>query len=141
MSLQRTFSSFPGGWAGVALLVLRLFVGTCVITEALLIGASSHPVVSITARALAALLGLALSLGFLTPIAGALLAAMSAAFLLSGHAGILFLFDSRIALLEFALISAALTILGPGATSFDARLFGLREVTIRERDRPDDLVS
>jgi hypothetical protein len=35
-------------------------------------------------------------------------------------------------------MSAVLVILGPGAISLDARLFGRREVTIREALRPND---
>jgi hypothetical protein len=36
-------------------------------------------------------------------------------------------------LFEFVALSALLAILGPGATSIDARLFGLREVAIRDK--------
>jgi hypothetical protein len=37
---------------------------------------------------------------------------------------------------EFVLMSAVLVILGPGAISLDARLFGRREVAIRRASRP-----
>ena len=49
------------------------------------------------------------------------------------------LLNSRMALFEFVVMAAALAILGPGAASIDARLFGRREVAIREEHRPNDL--
>jgi len=50
----------------------------------------------------------------------------------------LLLFDSRMAAFEFVVESAMLILLGPGAISVDARLFGRREVTIRDAPRPND---
>ena len=46
------------------------------------------------------------------------------------------LFNSRMAAFEFVVMSAVLVILGPGAISLDARLFGRREVAIRRGSRP-----
>ena len=87
----------------------------------------------------AALAGFALGLGFLTPLASALLAAEGAAILLFMPGAVLQLLDSRMALFEFVVMAASLAILGPGAASIDARLFGRREVAIREERRPNDL--
>jgi uncharacterized membrane protein YphA (DoxX/SURF4 family) len=137
--MQRAFTSFPSGWAGAALLVLRVVVGTAAIVEAALSGASSHSPLTWVAATSAALAGLALVVGFLTPIASALLAAEGALILLYAHAAGLQLLGSRMALFELVVMAAALAILGPGAASIDARLFGRREVAIGGERRPNDL--
>ena len=99
--------------------------------------AASYTVRMTTLAALSmAIAGLALLVGFLTPIASVLVCL--------GGAGILLtcippapqlLFDSRMAAFEFVVMSAVLVILGPGAISLDARLFGRREVAIDEAPR------
>jgi uncharacterized membrane protein YphA (DoxX/SURF4 family) len=135
--LQRAFTSFPSGWAGTALLVLRVVVGASATLQAGLLVAGAHTVRMTTLAAIAiAISGLALLVGFLTPIASVLVCL--------GGAGIMFtcippvpllLFDSRMAAFEFVVMSAVLVILGPGAISLDARLFGRREVPIGEAPR------
>jgi putative oxidoreductase len=139
MPLQRTFTSFPSGWVAAALLVLRVVVGTTAMVEAALaVAGANSPLIVVTA-ALAALAGLALVLGFLTPIASALIAAEATTILLFMKVVVLQLLNSRMALFEFVVMAAALAILGPGAASIDARLFGRREVAINEEHRPHDL--
>jgi len=137
--LQRTFTSFPSGSVGTALLALRVIVGASAITEAVLAIVGGHSLLDGTVAFLAALAGLALVLGFLTPVVSALIAAYGAAILLGLHGAHRQLLDSRMALFEFVVMAAALAILGPGATSIDARLFGRREVAISEEHRPNDL--
>jgi uncharacterized membrane protein YphA (DoxX/SURF4 family) len=136
--LQRTFTSFPSGSVGAALLVLRVTVGTPATIEAILAIARAHSLLSLVAGLSTALAGLTLIVGFLTPVASALIAAQAAAILLSMQAVALRLLDSRMALFEFVVMAAALAILGPGATSVDARLFGRREVAISDEHRPND---
>ena len=133
MALQRTFSGFPTGYPGLALLLLRLAVGGVASSQAWLIFASSHG--SMSVRILVALLalamGLALILGFMTPVAGALLVAGT--LFIAAHSSIpgqLPLFESGIACLEFVVMSVALIFLGPGALSLDARLYGRREIKV-----------
>jgi putative oxidoreductase len=138
-SLQRTFTSFPSGPVGAALLMLRVIVGGIVILEALLAVVGGHSLMTIVAAFIAALTGIALMLGFLMPIVSTAVAAVGVAMLLGLHGPILRLLDSSMALFEFVAIAAALAVLGPGAVSIDARLFGRREVTISEEHRPTDL--
>ena len=139
MPLQRAFTSFPSGWVAVALLVLRVVVGTSAMVEATLAVSGAHSPLILVTAALAALAGLALVLGLLTPIASALIAAEAATILLCMKVVVLQLLNSRMALFEFVVMAAALAILGPGAASIDARLFGRREVAISEDHRPNDL--
>jgi len=138
MPLQRIFTSFPSGAVGATLLVLRSIIGASAILEAALAIAENHSAPSVLVACADAVAGLTLILGFLTPIASMLLAAGGAAILLGLHSVALRLLDSQMALFEFVVIAAALGILGPGATSIDARLFGRREVTISEA-HPRDL--
>jgi uncharacterized membrane protein YphA (DoxX/SURF4 family) len=136
--LRRTFSRFPSGWIGVALLLLRGVVGATTIAEAAAFLAAEHsPWVLLTA-ACAAAGGVALLFGFFTPVVSALIAAEGATLLLGFPASGLQLLDSRMALFQFAVMAAVLAILGPGSTSVDARLFGLREVAISDKRRPGD---
>ena len=78
----------------------------------------------------AALAGLALLPGLLVPLASALLAAEGVVVLIFAQAGTLALLESRMALFEFIIMAATLAVLGPGATSMDARRFGRREIAI-----------
>jgi uncharacterized membrane protein YphA (DoxX/SURF4 family) len=83
------------------------------------------------------LVGLALLIGFLTPIAGA------SASLGSLATGISWLMaygrdahEKAVTAIYLSVISVAITLLGPGAISLDARLFGRREIIIPEASRP-----
>jgi uncharacterized membrane protein YphA (DoxX/SURF4 family) len=133
MALQRTFSGFPTGYPGLALLLLRLVVGGAASSQAWLLITADHGAVntSIVLALLAFVTGFALIIGFMTPIASVLLAA--GALLLtvdSGVLGRLPLFESGMARLEFLVMSTALISLGPGALSLDARLYGRREIEV-----------
>jgi uncharacterized membrane protein YphA (DoxX/SURF4 family) len=75
--------------------------------------------------------GLALIIGFMTPIASALLSAGGLLLTVDSNVtGYLLLFESGMARLEFIVMSVALIPLGPGALSLDARLYGRREVNV-----------
>jgi hypothetical protein len=83
--------------------------------------------------------GLLLLAGYLTPLAGSLAALtsigrMSSWFALAGGS----LFDSRTAIVLEITIAIALVFLGPGAFSFDARLYGRREIIIPRSPLPPD---
>lgn len=80
-------------------------------------------------------------LGFLTPIVSTIIAAAGASILVCLHADVLHLLDSRMALFEFVMMAITIAILGPGATSIDARLFGRREVAIGKQHDPNDSLS
>ena len=130
--LQRSSYSFPMGLPGIALLLLRTTVGlTMVIRDgACLPGAADRPVVYV-ACIFGILAGGLLSVGFLTTVAGiggGMVATLTAFKVLpicsSGG------FDSRLGFIFGLAILLALAILGPGAYSIDARLFGRREIII-----------
>jgi hypothetical protein len=130
--VQLLFPSFPIGAPGIALLLLRATVAFTLLIRgsACLPEAADRPVVYISS--LVALLGGGLlSVGFLTPIAatgGGIVVILAAAKILPGCASSLF--DSGLGLTFGVAILLALVILGPGAYSIDARLFGRREIII-----------
>jgi hypothetical protein len=135
MALQRTFSGFPSGCPGFALLLLRFGVGgTSGLQSVFLIVATHHAAASTFAAALAIITSLALIIGILTPIATALLCLGGIVVTIdsgiAGIAGYMPLFESVLARLEFIVMSAALICLGPGAISLDARLYGRREIKL-----------
>ena len=108
---------FPRGGPGFALLLLRISVAAIfLISVANRFGMSSAPLLF----AFSLLISLSLSIGFLTPYLSVLAGATAIANLLIGP-------HSRDLLYIFPIIDAAvLALLGPGAYSMDARLFGLR---------------
>jgi uncharacterized membrane protein YphA (DoxX/SURF4 family) len=133
MVLQRAFSGFPTGYPGLALLLLRLVAGGAASLQAWLLITANHGAVnsSVVVALLAFVVGLALIVGFMTPIASVLLSAGGLLLMVdSSVPGHLLLFESGMARLEFIVMSAALISLGPGALSLDARLYGRREIEV-----------
>ena len=129
--MQRYFSTFPGSWPGVGLLLLRIVVGgAATIQGAVHLTHMNEPNALMgIAGALAVVSGLALVAGFLTPVSGAVagLTIMCIATWTPPDTSVLI---DRLAALIVVVDAAALALLGPGALSMDARLFGRREITI-----------
>jgi uncharacterized membrane protein YphA (DoxX/SURF4 family) len=125
--MQRLFSMFPQGAPGFALLLLRISVAmiflTSIADQSLV---SSVPLVC----AGVLLISGSLSIGFLTPY-------LSVVSFVSGVA-ILLLNPHSYSVVQVALLfnAAALALLGPGAYSVDARLFGLRVTVLRPGKDP-----
>src|SRR5215470_16858943 len=116
---------FPPGAPGIGLLVLRISVaGTFVLIAANQTGMSFiHPLFIG-----ALLIGLCLAIGFLTPYVSSVVCvyALVNLFRASAHLDVLLL-------ASLLLNSVALALLGPGAYSIDARLFGRRVVVVPPR--------
>lgn len=85
------------------------------------------PTPSLWLGILAILLGAALIAGFVTPIAGGLVAI--------GDIGAV-LFDPILPTVFIATVAVAIVLLGPGAFSIDARLYGRREIFIPRSTNP-----
>lgn len=131
--LQRSFSTFPGGWPGAGLLLLRATVGlTALVQGAVNLSASGNSTLGARLVGLGAVVsGVALLLGFLTPVAGTLIGLGSAGLALSWlPASSPPLLDSWLATVFIVIMAAVIVTLGPGAFSLDARLFGRREIVI-----------
>jgi uncharacterized membrane protein YphA (DoxX/SURF4 family) len=136
--LQRLFSAFPGSWPGIGLLLLRALVGFTLIGYGFvyLKDWSNPRVVTLAASALAVATGFCLLSGFLTPITSILVVLGALGFGLSSFAlPALDLFDSHLVIVNVIVISIAIALLGPGAFSLDARMFGRREISIPQTPR------
>jgi hypothetical protein len=118
--LRRLYSTFAGGAPGIALLLMRLVVGAVVLWRAGP-GLWSGPPLDIVASAALALAALLLIAGLWTPVAGAVVAVVAISEILSTGE----LLNGR---LLAATIGCALTMLGPGRLSVDARLFGWKRI-------------
>jgi hypothetical protein len=126
--LRRLYSTFAGGWPGIALLLMRLVVGAVILWHAgprLWSDPPFHIIVVYASLALAALLLIA---GLWTPAAGAAVA-------VAAISEILMTGEPPVGRLLAATIAGALTMLGPGRLSIDARLFGWKRIEAPPRLR------
>jgi hypothetical protein len=118
-AVQRLFSMFPTGAAGVALVLLRVSVAATLVANVL---PSGNPDVHAWEFAGLGLLGGALCLGVFTPVSSVLSCFVEIASISNlKELGVTHLISA-------ILITASLAMLGPGAYSVDARMFGRRLV-------------
>ena len=119
--MQRLFSTFADGWPGGGLLLQRLLTGTvllyCGITH---LGKASQ-FVPITPHLIGAVAGMLLLVGLWTPAGGLLVTVVELRVVLSRDG------DPLIPLM-LAIVGAGLAMIGPGAWSVDARLFGRKHI-------------
>jgi uncharacterized membrane protein YphA (DoxX/SURF4 family) len=115
------------------LLLLRATIGIAgVVQSARYVAAGGHPALGIWLVGLLEMVcGALLVIGFVTPISGTAIGAGYAAIALSWvHGANAAIFIDRLAAL-FGLVAAlSIVLMGPGAVSLDARLFGRREIVI-----------
>ncbi len=127
------FPTFPGGWPGVGLLLLRLAVVVTVLAQCVASAGDWRHLGLVTAAVgvLAIASSVSLLIGYLTPFSAVLVALTSLGTALSWFpAPNPNLFDTKLATALATVIAVAIICLGPGAFSLDARLFGRREITI-----------
>jgi len=122
--VQRLFSTFPEGAPGIGLVLLRVTVVIPLIQQMMagrLDASLPAPLVLMTAGA-----ALLLLVGLWTPVAGVLVALIEIVLAVSHPA-------ERWSFVYVGTSAAALAMLGPGAWSVDARLFGRKHIQIPSR--------
>jgi hypothetical protein len=123
--VQRLFSTFPDGWPGTGLVFVRVVMMIPLLQFVTGWPTTTLPVLVIL-QSLAAACSALLTIGLWTPVAG-LLTALAELCLMFFH------FSDASMHMVLALLGAALAMLGPGAWSVDARLFGRKRIRIPRR--------
>jgi uncharacterized membrane protein len=124
--VERFFSLFPQAAISFGLLLLRISVALAVNLDAHGQFAASRPDWTIATLWVCSV---ALVAGFLTPLFAGVSAVLALTFLGA---------TDSLAPVVRAAAAVALALLGPGAYSVDARLFGPRTVVMTVRREPDD---
>src|ERR1700685_517923 len=127
--MRRLFSNFAHGSPGVGLLLMRLLAGIAMVVQGVLALLPAPPLGAVLLQTLSIGLGLLLLAGLLTPVAGTLVAADALWNVFSSGQPWYWIM--------LATLGAALALIGPGAWSIDARLFGWRRLDIRDRKNRD----
>ncbi len=132
-TLQRLFSTFPNSWPGFGILLLRLGVGIALIYLGMsrLFSTPGEPI-SAARDFIEAAGSIFLLVGLWTPVMGALIAIDELWIALSLYSSQP---DSRWLHIFLAVLTAGIAMLGPGAWSIDARLFGRKRFKMGDRTR------
>jgi hypothetical protein len=131
-----TMGSFPGGGAGLGLLLLRLAGGAALVALALAQAQGSSRGDWVLAG-VSLVSGAAILVGLATRWAGTLGAASAATLVLLPQLETAATLGGRLPAFLLGAASAALALVGPGAFSLDARLFGRREIIIPQSSRTE----
>jgi putative oxidoreductase len=120
-SLQRLFSTFANGWPGFGLFIQRLVLGIALLYHGIALLNSVHAAEPVVPVLIGSVLGLLILAGLWTPAAGTLIAVMQVWVALIGYG------DEFTAII-LAALGGTLAMIGPGAWSIDARLFGRKYI-------------
>jgi len=120
-SLQRLFSTFANGLPGAGLMLQRLAMSAVLLCNAVTHPHDAAQVASVGPLIMDAATALLLFFGLWTPVAGAVVACRELWIVFSGNG------DPWMPLL-MATLGATLAMIGPGAWSIDARIFGRRQI-------------
>jgi len=119
--LQRLFSTFADGWPGAGLLLQRLLVGGALIHCAISSLTNALRFEIAVPELLAAAAGVLIIAGLWTPATGIIISAVQGWIAFSRPNGAL----NSIVL---AVLGLSLAMIGPGAWSIDAHLFGRKQI-------------
>ena len=119
--MQRLFSTFANGWPGFGLLIQRLVLGIALLYYGTPLLRGVPAVEPIVPELIGSILGLFILAGLWTPAVGALVAVLQVWIALAGVG------DESMAII-LAALGGTLAMIGPGAWSIDARLFGRKYI-------------
>ena len=119
--LQRLFWTFAGGWPGIGLLIQRMTAGVLLLYCAAVVIAQTSQFTAVAPAMIGAVAGVLLLVGLWTPLAGTLIVIVEPSNILT---------HSTIPLISvtLAILGATLAMIGPGAWSVDARLYGRKHI-------------
>ena len=130
LAVQRLFTTFPTGWPGLGLLLLRTVVASAIIHNGVqFLGGWPNLNASLIAS-ISFAAGFCLLLGVITPFISLIVAFGFIAYHFVGIAAPNGFVLSDFVALRLAMLALAIALVGPGAFSFDARIFGRREIRI-----------
>jgi putative oxidoreductase len=121
--MQRLFSTFANGWPGKGLLVQRALLATIVAFNFLVNMGTAIHFGALIPDLIAAIATLLVFIGLWTPIAGSVVALIEF-YIAFAHAG-----DPSMTIIA-GILAGTLAVIGPGAWSIDARLFGRKHIDI-----------
>lgn len=124
--MQRLFSTFAGGWPGSALLVQRLLTAVVLGYYETACLRGTPQIATIIPQMIGAGGGILLLVGLWTPVAGMIVALVELWIVFSRFG------DPWIHVM-LAVLSATLAMIGPGAWSIDARLYGRKRIEAPKR--------
>jgi putative oxidoreductase len=124
--VQRLFSTFARGWPGVGLLLLRVTAGITLVVRSTLVLENTPIFGTGFFQLFIATAGLLLIAGLWTPVAAAVMVLLELWRIISRHG------DPASDIL-LCVLALAIALLGPGAWSVDARLFGWKRIEIDTR--------
>ena len=123
--MQRLFSSFAEGWPGRGLLIQRLLVGAGLAYCDFACLRATPVCGFVVLQSIGALAGILLIAGLWTPVAGIVVAGVETWIALAAPATSGFP-------LVLAVLASTLAMIGPGAWSVDAHLYGRKHIALPE---------
>jgi len=119
--VQRLFWTFAAGWPGIGLLIQRIATGTLLLYCAAIILANTSQSIGVAPAIIGGAAGVLLLFGLWTPLAGTLIALIETWNVFTHSA-------NPLISITLAILGATLAMIGPGAWSVDARLFGRKHI-------------
>ena len=119
--MQRLFSTFASGWPGTGLLIQRILTAILLFRLGFIEVSGSSLSSSMIPQLIGSFAGILLLAGLWTPVAGTLIALVELWIAIT-HTG-----DAWISIV-LATLGMTAAMIGPGAWSLDARLFGRKHI-------------
>jgi putative oxidoreductase len=125
--VQRLFSTFADGLPGLGILLLRLLTGITLIYFGITSAREAALLVIGVLQVIRVVAGVLILIGLWTPVAGTVVTIVNLLLAFAYHAP--HLSDVLILVMQ-AVLGGALAMIGPGAWSIDARLFGRKHIDL-----------
>ncbi|MBC8164236.1 MAG: hypothetical protein H7Y20_00015 [Bryobacteraceae bacterium] len=122
--MQRLFSTFANGWPGVGILLQRGLVGSILVYCGFRHVVEGPPGLCMVPEIVGVAAGLLLVLGLWTPVAGTVASVVQVWVILAGA-------HQPLIAVTAGTLGATIAMIGPGAWSIDARIFGRKHIETR----------